>query len=339
MSRTLILPMTLLGLSVFSIIVEGNDAGQILLSEKAYDFGTIRGSSTRELRHSFTLQNVSNREVMIRRIESSCRCTTLRLKEACIKPQSSVQIVANLDISGIEGEKRAIVRVEFNDRSFIDISLKVAVWAAAKAVPEKPAFEMFEGRSGAFNIDVYKASPLHTNSYNPDRIALDSSFSSVKCAIRQAQMSPKKAGTVRNSPASVYSIDLFVKPLPKGLYRSDLNVRFADGGDLTIPVQINVLPSAFLVPGRIFCGGVKKGEVRSATMRFISSIASQITGIQCQNKDFRFRAGAQSEDGSIPIMVIMPWNNGCGFCKIEGVVVSNNPQIRRIPFAIVGFVE
>lgn len=84
-------------------------------AEPVYDFGTVEAGS--KVRHAFILTNSGDRTVKLKGIHAPCVCTIAQLSGREVPPGGSVEITAELDLAGRNGQQRKSIYIETDDPS------------------------------------------------------------------------------------------------------------------------------------------------------------------------------------------------------------------------------
>lgn len=80
-----------------------------------FDFGTIKEDGG-PVTHTFTIENVGNKPMVIRGIYISCGCTTSTHTKEAIMPGEKGQINVTLDPKGMEGQYIKTIFVHTNTK-------------------------------------------------------------------------------------------------------------------------------------------------------------------------------------------------------------------------------
>lgn len=92
---------------------EGGDLPLAVLENAEFDFGVITPRDS--ISHAFVLKNGGTGNLEVKRLISSCGCTTAELSSDSVSPRSSVDIEVTLDLRGRFGHQERSVAVLTND--------------------------------------------------------------------------------------------------------------------------------------------------------------------------------------------------------------------------------
>jgi hypothetical protein len=90
-----------------------SDAPQISVDNTDYNFGEVREGSS--VKHDFIISNKGKSDLILRKIQASCGCTTLQTPTNVIKPGESIAITAYFMTSGRQGEQHKTISIITND--------------------------------------------------------------------------------------------------------------------------------------------------------------------------------------------------------------------------------
>lgn len=99
------------------------NAPHILTEEEEYNFGNC--TSGEEITHSFTVTNIGKSDLIIRKIKSSCGCTTSKLEKETIKPGESTFIKVTFNTYNKIGSQSKEIYVYTNDPQQPQTTLKI----------------------------------------------------------------------------------------------------------------------------------------------------------------------------------------------------------------------
>jgi hypothetical protein len=98
-------------------------APQIEFAEIQKDFGQVAEGSTVE--HEFVFTNKGKRDLIIRKIQASCGCTTVAPKVTVIKPGEKSSLAASFKTNGFTGRQSKNITVITNDPKQSNITLRL----------------------------------------------------------------------------------------------------------------------------------------------------------------------------------------------------------------------
>jgi len=87
-----------------------------------WDFGRIREGQI--VKHSFLLENKSNKVLNIRGVNTSCGCTASEIKKKALKPGESAEVAVSFNSKGYSGEVKQFIYVNTDD---IDTSASLGI--------------------------------------------------------------------------------------------------------------------------------------------------------------------------------------------------------------------
>ncbi len=123
----------------------GGNAPKIFCQEQIFQFGQREASNP--VRHTFTLQNRGDTDLIIHAIRPSCGCTSTEISHTIIPPQGSAALSTRLDLSGRIGSIRKSIVLESNDPEspVFTLSLEGLVTTQFQVIP--PAITLRQGLS------------------------------------------------------------------------------------------------------------------------------------------------------------------------------------------------
>lgn len=96
---------------------------RLVCAQPDYDFGRVKGEPMIE--HSFTLENKGDSPLVIRRVVTSCGCTTSKTRSFEIPPGDSKDLPVEIDLKGRSGPQRQFITLHTNDPNNPRLPLKV----------------------------------------------------------------------------------------------------------------------------------------------------------------------------------------------------------------------
>ncbi len=136
----LILPLVIIGMAVLGYLksvpgVENqtNSRPQIEITPKTFDFNEIEYGSIAE--HTFKIKNLGKETLEIKKIATSCACTSAEAEKEIIEPDEEVdlKVIYNTGLmsgSHAKGEQERIIYVKSNDP--INPQVEVTIHAYVK---------------------------------------------------------------------------------------------------------------------------------------------------------------------------------------------------------------
>ncbi len=107
-----------------------------LISDKTYDFGTIKQGETIE--HTFKFKNTGKSDLIIRKIKSSCGCTAASVGSKVIKPGEEGSIKAVFNSRGKRGQQHKSITITTNIPEVAGKPAKSQIVLLLKGVVEVP---------------------------------------------------------------------------------------------------------------------------------------------------------------------------------------------------------
>jgi hypothetical protein len=78
-----------------------------------YDFGRVNGEPV--ISHNFQLKNTGSEDLVIRRIQTSCGCTTPGIRSMTIRPGDTAELPVKMDLKGRSGKQTQHITLHSND--------------------------------------------------------------------------------------------------------------------------------------------------------------------------------------------------------------------------------
>jgi hypothetical protein len=128
------------------------DVECIAVDKSVHEFPPTKDHSAK-LEHAFKLRNNSLRSVSVVDVAGSCSCASHDLSGKVIPSGSEVILTVRLDAGKIVGRRQTLVRVQFEDKTNLDVKLFAEVWRNAQFLPDRFVFP-----SNDIAFEVYKDS-------------------------------------------------------------------------------------------------------------------------------------------------------------------------------------
>lgn len=246
-------------------IALAEDRPEIVLSETAFDFGSVAQGS--KVVREIDIKNTGTADLLIQRVSPSCGCTTTALSSQTVKPGGSEKIRITFDTSGFFGPKKKTVSVLTND-------------------PENP--------ERVFTLTGHVATGLVTT---PTKIEFGEVFpTSAKAArVKELSLEVDEGSTLEVSQVGTLSKYLKVSPVvkqgrratvqvellpsaPKGDLRDRVVFEFVDDrrAPVNVPVIASVKGDIRVSPATISFGVVEGSEVIERRVRFENKSAQSV---------------------------------------------------------------
>lgn len=110
--RTTLVLAAFIALAV-PVHADGGGEPRLVCDEPAYNFGTVQNRDSIE--HTFLLRNEGDSDLVIKRVHTSCGCTTTKLIQNNIPPGGEAELVARFSLKGRRGKQHKNIYVHSND--------------------------------------------------------------------------------------------------------------------------------------------------------------------------------------------------------------------------------
>ncbi len=97
----------------------GELLAKIEITPKSFDFGTVELGEV--LNYSFKIRNLGNKSLEIKRVATSCACTTAKVSREKIEPKEEAELLVTYDTGAMgrnshgTGEQKRIIYIKSND--------------------------------------------------------------------------------------------------------------------------------------------------------------------------------------------------------------------------------
>lgn len=98
-------------------------APKIDVEDSMYDFGEVLEGIA--VTHTFTLRNVGDEPLVIKRVRADCGCTTADLPKDNLSPGESTELEISIDTAGFGGDIAKRIYIESNDPTTPTLTLRV----------------------------------------------------------------------------------------------------------------------------------------------------------------------------------------------------------------------
>jgi len=122
------------------------------ISDKTYDFGTIKQGETIE--HVFTFKNTGKNDLIIRKTKASCGCTAVQLGDKVVKPGQESSIKAIFNSRGKRGKQHKSITITTNIPDIEGQAKKSQIILMVKGTVEVP--ETGNNQNNTIKNDVKK---------------------------------------------------------------------------------------------------------------------------------------------------------------------------------------
>lgn len=104
---------------------------KIMVEPKVFDFGEVQRPAVVD--HEFTVKNTGRETLEIRRVSTSCSCTTAKIDKKEIEPGEKAALVVTYDSGAMKHEKGRIERIVYIKSNDPDNpQLEVTIYASVK---------------------------------------------------------------------------------------------------------------------------------------------------------------------------------------------------------------
>ncbi len=98
-------------------------APRIACADAEFNFGRVMGEPV--ISHRFQIENTGEKTLHIRRIQTSCGCTTAGVRSLKIRPGESEELPVEMNLKGRSGEQTQYITLHSNDPDTPQLTLKV----------------------------------------------------------------------------------------------------------------------------------------------------------------------------------------------------------------------
>ena len=126
---------------------------KINFPETEYDFGVIEEGI--EVRHSFKIENLGKKTLLITTAYATCGCTVPNIKKKRIAPGESAEMEVVMDTSMKQGDVKKAIEVRCNDpvTPVSTVYVKAKVTSPHANMGKDPATKIFSGRCAACHVE------------------------------------------------------------------------------------------------------------------------------------------------------------------------------------------
>lgn len=151
----------------------------VLCREATWDFGTRDNTKTREVAHTFRLENVSDRTVQIEKVEPTCGCIVSKDSPTELAPGATGDVSVTVNLAGPPGKflKFVNVRLKTEPAAILTLAIQGTVEAspAFYVVPTTVDFGIVaenETKTRVVKISRYDGSPVRFDHATPESDSL-----------------------------------------------------------------------------------------------------------------------------------------------------------------------
>ena len=109
----------------------GDEGPKIVIEPKSWDFGEVQRPAMVD--QEFTVKNIGQETLEIRRVSTSCSCTTAKIDKEKIEPSETANLLVVYDSGAMKhetGKIERIIYIKSNDP--INPQLEVTIYASVK---------------------------------------------------------------------------------------------------------------------------------------------------------------------------------------------------------------
>ena len=121
MNRTLF--FCVLCLALLGVVAHAKPTPKLECLEPAYDFGSVDG--TQPVSHTFQIRNVGGADLVVKKIDAPCGCTSYALSRDTLPPGQSLGIPVSVAVQGQKGFQEKSVYLITNDPSGMPFQLSL----------------------------------------------------------------------------------------------------------------------------------------------------------------------------------------------------------------------
>ncbi len=227
----------------------------VVLSESAYDFGSVRSGTPVE--HRFVLQNTGKGVLKILKMFTSCGCTAAVLDADTVAPGATTVVKATFDTTGFQGPKMKMVRLYTNDpkQASFTLTLQGSVQPDVQVSAMRIRFgDVIRGQTPqqAITATVDPASPVKI----------------VDVVSRSPFLAIKASDVTLNGRLGKQVLVSLRPDAPVGVFRERISLKTssAENPVINVPVLANVQGDLQLEPS-ILSFGVLAGPLRNPLYR------------------------------------------------------------------------
>jgi len=224
-----------------------------------HDFGHVAWRAKAEFAFRFT--NPYAQDVEVARTRVSCKCTSVTVEKAVVKPGEQGAIVASLNSGSYMGQKGSTITVTFIRPAFAEVQLHVTSYIDRAVVLEPGSVDFGIVPQGA---DAERTVTVR-NEQQPNWKILD-----VKSD--NPHLSGAAVETSRGADGVAYEVRVRLdRAAPPGYFKAQLLLATGDGQSAEVPLMVEgqVTSSVTVSPTELFLGQVRPGQqvVRQIVVR------------------------------------------------------------------------
>lgn len=110
---------------------QGDQGPRIVVEPERWDFGEVKQPAVAT--HDFTVRNAGQGTLEIRRVSTSCGCTSAKIGKERIEPGEETTLMVTYDSGAMKGEKGLLERtVYIKSNDLENPQIEVAIYATVK---------------------------------------------------------------------------------------------------------------------------------------------------------------------------------------------------------------
>jgi hypothetical protein len=212
------------------------DAPRVVADQEEYHFGSMERDSTKS--HVFTIRNEGKSLLVLKKGQSTCRCTKFQIENTDLKPGESTTVAIDWHATVPPGSFRQSATIETNDpaRPMLTFTIEGDVTTSIKVVPDELVFtaiSLNEPHSADASIYSYRDGELKVMGYE-----FLESANTDKYEFRAEPMPADKVSEEKDAKTGVI-VHVTVKPgLPLGAFRQKIKITLNENNE---PVELPIM--------------------------------------------------------------------------------------------------
>lgn len=302
---------------LFFLLVSGSSFGNAqsinwkeVFPVRNHDFGTVAVAAKTEFR--FPIQNQSGRSIHIRKIRTSCGCTTPIIESKTIAPNETSYIRARFNTDTFRGKRGANLTVVIDRPVYTEVRLRVDGYIRSDMVFHPGAVEFAEISSEQESMQAVKV--LYAGRKNWQILNVESP---------QPWMTPTFTEVSRGRGRITYEVAVtLAADAPTGFFQDELVVLTNDSEMPRIPLRVSgeVSTPLKISPGAIALGKLKPGESSAKKLIVIGQTPFIIDSITADGWTIEVALGSEPKKTHILVPAFIPVGDTPGHRKSTLVI-------------------
>ena len=216
------------------------DGPRVVADQEEFNFGSMERDSHKS--HVFTIRNEGRSPLVLKKGESTCRCTRFLIAETDIKPDGSTTVTIEWKATVPPGSFRQSATIETNDPARPELTFTITgeVTSTIRVLPESIVFtgiSINEPQTAEVHIFSYRDEPLKVNNYEFMETANADKFE-----FRSEAMPPKMLAEEKDAQSGLV-LHVSVKPgLPLGSFRQKIKINLnQNDNSIELPIEGNTI--------------------------------------------------------------------------------------------------